>query len=135
MPEQNQQLLFSLMKKQIKEDAKSNKVKKEAAKSKNLQNEASKADAKTVGEGEKDVKEMTEEEVLEDAKKGSKNKAAQYDQTEMIKKLIMENIVKYVVIISVLVVLAIGAIEIGPAFFHMLNGLLSKVLFGALSGK
>ena len=71
---------------------------------------------------------MTEEEKLEEAKKESRNKAAVTDQTEMFKKLILESIMKYVLLITLLVVVAIGVIKLGPVLFDMLHGLLFKVL-------
>ena len=137
MSQQNQQSLSSLMKKQMKEDAKKIQAKKIAAKTKKLQSDANNSggEVKVEGEVAEGMEEMTEEEILEDAKKGSKNKAAQYDQTDMIKKLIMENIIKYVVLISVLVVLSIAVIKTGPALMDMLNGFLSKMLFGAIGAK
>lgn len=78
---------------------------------------------------------MTEEEELEDAKKASRNKAAQVDQTEMFKKLIMENIVKYTVMITVLVIISLGVIKFGVAFLEMMNGLFYKALMYALHSK
>lgn len=78
---------------------------------------------------------MTEEEELEDAKKASRNKAAETNQTEMIKKMIIENIVKYVILISVLVIVAIGLIESGPAFFGAISGLIHEIFMSALGAK
>ena len=75
---------------------------------------------------------MTDEEKLEEAKKESRNKAAKFDQTGMFKKLILQNLVKYTIVIASMVIMAIGIIEFGPALFGMLNGLISKIIFGAL---
>ena len=76
--------------------------------------------------------EKAEKEELEEAKKLSRNKAADRDQTEMIKKLIIESIVKYSVLISLLVVTSIAIIKFGPALATSLNGALSKVLMSAI---
>ncbi len=78
---------------------------------------------------------MTEEEQLEDAKKASRNKAAQTDQTEMFKKLFLENFVKYAILVAVLVLVAIAIINFGAAFLAMINGLIFKLLMGALGAK
>ena len=75
--------------------------------------------------------EILEEEELEEAKKESKGKAAGIDQTEMIKKLIIENIVKYTVIIGALVIFAIGTIELGPVLGDLLHGIIFDVLIGS----
>lgn len=78
---------------------------------------------------------MTEEEELEDAKKESRNKAAEMDQTDMIKKMIMENIVKYTVVIAVITILAFAVIKLGAAFLAAVNGLVYKILMSALGQK
>ena len=75
--------------------------------------------------------EMTEEEQLEEAKKASKGKAGEYDQSEMIKKMIIENVTKYTLIIAIFVTLAIGVIKVGPSFFAMISGLFSKLFMSA----
>ena len=75
---------------------------------------------------------MSEEEELEDAKKASRNKAAQIDQTEMIKKMIIENVVKYTVLIAVITIFAFGIIKFGAAFLAAINGLVFKALMSAL---
>ena len=75
---------------------------------------------------------MTEEEQLEEAKKASRNKAAERDQTEMLKKLFMENALKYIVVISVIAIFAIGIIKFGPAILAFFNGFLYKILMSAL---
>jgi len=136
MSEQAKNSLSLFMKKQISEKSSKNNVTKNSAAK--IKNAKSSAKDKKDGEQEKDEnenpeqEEMTEEEELEEAKKASKNKAAEQDQTEMFKKLILENIVKYTVIIAVMVMFAIGVIEFGPALFELLNGLIFKVLMGAL---
>lgn len=122
------------MKKQISEKS-SKKI--SAAKS---PSSAKNAKAATAGDTDKkddqdSGEELTEEEILEEAKKASRSKSAEFDQTEMIKKMIIENIVKYTVIISVLVIFAIGLIKFGPAILAFFNGLLYKMMMAALGGK
>lgn len=75
----------------------------------------------------KSDEEIAKEEELEEAKKASKHKAAQYDQSDMIKKLILQNIIKYVVIIGSLVIFAVGVIKLGPVIGSMLNGLIFDI--------
>lgn len=130
MSEKNQQSLSSLMKKQLKEDTKKNQAKKTATVA------VAKSDKAEKVEGENpEIEEMSEEEKLEDAKKASVNKAAQYDHSGMIKKLILESIIKYTALMAVLVIFAFGIIKLGPAFIDMFSGLLSKILFGAIGTK
>jgi hypothetical protein len=69
---------------------------------------------------------------LEEAKKASRHKAAERNQSEMIKKLFIENIAKYTLLIAAMVIFAIGIIELGPQLLGLLNGLIFKVLMGAL---
>lgn len=77
--------------------------------------------------------EMSEEEQLEEAKKLSSSKASQRNQTEMVKRLIIENVTKYVVIILVMLILAFSIIKSGPAIVQFFDGLISKIIFGAIS--
>ena len=76
--------------------------------------------------------EKKEKEELEEAKKNSRMKAAQIDQTEMLKKLIIENIVKFTIIIILMIGFAYGIIEGGPKLFSLLNGAVMKVFLGSL---
>ncbi len=135
MSEKNKEMLSSLMKKQISEKS-SKKI--SAAKSliaaKNSET-ASSGDADEKKEDQDSTEEQTEEEILEEAKKASRGKAAEFDQSEMIKKMIIENIVKYTIIISLLVTFAIGLIKFGPAILAFFNGLLYKMMMAALGGK
>lgn len=129
-----QDIFSSFMKKQIETKKKQAEVK---AVGKNKK-EKNPKDAKQEGENQEDAtdqEEMTEEEELEDAKKASKNKAAQVDQTEMLKKLFLENFVKYAILVAVLVIVAIAVIKFGSAFLAMVNGLVFKALMGALGAK
>lgn len=131
MTEKLQESLANFMKKQASsKPAKTKEAKKSAAAAKNA--EAKSGEEAKEGENKQaDEQEMTEEEQLEEAKKESRSKAANMDQTEMIKKMIMENVVKYVLLISLLVMFTIGLIKGGPAFFEMLHGLFFKVLLGS----
>ena len=134
--EKNQDPFSLFMKKQVKSKMKDAELKSATKKKPGKTKE--KVDAET-GESEKQdeylEEEMTEEEELEEAKKESRNKAAQTDQTEMFKKLIIENIVKYTVLIAVLIIFAFAVIKFGSAFLAMVNGLIFKALMGALSAK
>lgn len=136
MSEKTKNSLSALMKKQMSETSKKNLAKKTAAAAASASKEAGKEN-KDAKETEKDAaqEEMTEEEKLEEAKKASKNKAGERDQTDMIKKMILENIAKYTLLISILVVLAIGLIKFGPEMMRFLNGVFYKVLMGALGSK
>lgn len=132
MPGQGKITLSSFMKKQISEKSSKKAIAKKTP-SGPSKGQAAK-DGKE-GDAEKNqdgTEEMTEEEQLEEAKKASRNKAAETDQTEMFKKLILENIVKYSVIIGVMVIFALGIIQLGPSFFAMLSGFVSKFLMAAL---
>lgn len=132
MSEKTKNTLSALMKKQMSETSKKNLAKKSAA-ANSAKKESSK-EKKDGKEAEKEVdqEEMTDEEKLEEAKKASRNKASEQDQTEMIKKLILESIAKYTLLISILVVLAIGLIKFGPGMMAFVNGAFYKVLMGAL---
>jgi len=134
MFEQNKKVALStFMKKQISE-----KSSKKNISNKGHNNNSAAANGKDAANAEnkdeKSQEELTEEEEaekLEEAKKASKSKAAQFDQTDMIKKLLLENVVKYVTIICVLVIASIGVIKFGAAFLAFLNGLLYKVIMSA----
>ncbi len=128
MSEKTKESLSVFMKKQISEKSSKKTLAKKlnAAAAKNLQPGQEKEK-----EGESPEDEMTDEEKLEEAKKASRNKAAGQDQTEMLKKLFMENCAKYLLMISMLVVLSIGVIKFGPAMVATLNGLVTKMILGS----
>lgn len=134
MLEEKKDSLSQFMKKQISEKSSKKAV---VSKTNNATKNAKSDDQQKENEKENDEnqEEMTEEEKLEEAKKASRNKAGERDQTEMIKKLILENIIKYTVLISFLVILAIGIIKFGPAILAFLNGFLYKIIMGALGVK
>ncbi len=126
MPDKQQESLMSFMKKQA-----SIKVSKQKSAKKSITSlSANKAkNDKKDGEIEfVDGEEMTEEQKLEEAKKESRGKLANVDQTEMLKKLFIESIAKYVLLITLLVVSAIGVIKLGPVFLEFLHGLFFRVL-------
>lgn len=132
MSEESNKSLSLFMKKQISEKSskKKTEIKADAiAKAKKEADKKNGIEQEEVKPGEED---MTDEEKLEEAKKASRNKAAEMDQTEMFKKMLLENIVKYTVLVAVLVMFAIGIIKFGPAIMHMLDGLLTKILLGAI---
>jgi len=128
MPEQNENSskLSEFMKKKISDKSKNKKISNITGQKKN--NVKANSDDK-----EKNQEDLSEEEQLEEAKKASRNKAAQQDQSGMIKKMIIENIIKYTLLTALLVLFAIGLIKFGPAMVKFFNGLLSKILFSAIS--
>lgn len=127
MADKPQDLLVSFMKKQAStKPSKQNNVKKSTASLKTAEVKKDK-DGEEIDTG---TEEMTDEEKLEDAKKESRSKVANTDQTEMIKKLILESVAKYTLLITLLVVVALGVIKLGPVFFEFLHGLFFKVLLG-----
>lgn len=135
MSEKNKEMLSQLMKKQISEkSSKKISAAKSPSNAKNSQAAAATGDADKK-EDQDSGEEQTEEEILEEAKKASRGKAAEFDQSEMIKKMIIENIVKYTIIIALLVTFAIGLIKFGPAILAFFNGLLYKMMMAALGGK
>jgi len=127
-----QKSLSSFMKKQINQ--KSTKTLEHYHQQHDAEQNAAKSAAAS-GEAPKEEKDKSEEEKaeeLEEAKKASRHKAGERDQTEMYKKLFMESIAKYALLIAVLAVFSIGVIKFGPAVASFLNGFLSKILMGAL---
>lgn len=76
--------------------------------------------------------EMTDEEKLAEAKKASRNKAAGFDQTEMFKKLFLENLAKYTLLFAILVIVTIGVITLGPAMVKFFNKLIYNLFLGSL---
>ena len=124
MSEQAKKSLLHFMKKQISE--KSSKI--------NAEHKLAVLHHKSHDESKetKDEEEMTEEEELEEAKKESMNKAAEFNQTEMMKKLALETFVKYTILVAVCVIFAIGLIQFGPAVAEFFNGVVFKALMATL---
>ncbi len=128
MVEKSQESLMNFMKKQA--SIKVSKQKSDKKSTNSLVADKAK-DKKKDGEIKAvDDEEMTEEEKIEEAKKESRGKLANTDQTEMLKKLFIESIAKYVLLITLLVVSAIGVIKLGPVFLEFLHGLFFRVLVG-----
>jgi Fe2+ transport system protein B len=121
---ETKELLASFMKKQAS-------VKLAAKSSASLSIESVR-DKKNNKEKDKNQEGQEEKEKLEEAKKNSRSKAAQYDQTQMIKKLLIEKSAKYILLIAILVILAISLIKFGPAVLDFFDGLIFKVLMKAL---
>ena len=107
MSEQNEQL-FAFMKKQISEKS----TKKTAHPTNSTVSTAAKSADST--KNPTDENEMNEEEQLEEAKKLSKNKAAQRNNAELVKRMLVENLTKYALLISFLTVFAFAVIKAGP---------------------
>lgn len=132
MSEQNNEKLSAFMKKQISQKASKNNSAKKSSTTLQAQNlDPSQEEDQNQ---EIDNQDMTEEEQLEEAKKASRNKASQRDQVEMFKKLLMENVAKYVLLVTILVVCSIGVIKIGPEIVNFFNGLIFRVMMGSLAG-
>lgn len=128
MTQEKKATLTSLMKKQISaKPAKKNSIFDLKATDANQKDE--KKDEK---EKKKTDEEIAQEEALEEAKKSSNSKAANYNQSEMLKKLLIENIVRYGTLIGVLAILAIAVINSGPAIMEFFHGLISNVIFSAI---
>jgi hypothetical protein len=125
--------LSGLMKKQNSANA---GKKNYALKYKAAEDAAKVKNGEKVEEKEQNSKEeeLSEEEQLAEAKKASKSKARDIDQTEMIKKLIMQSVVKYTIVIGSLVILTYGIINFAPAVAHALNGLLHEMFVSAITG-
>ncbi len=130
MSEKTKESLSVFMKKQISEKSSKKTLAKKlnAAVAKNLESGQEKDKDKIDPEDE-----MTDEEKLEEAKKASRNKASQQDQTEMLKKLFLENVAKYALLATGLALLSIAVIKYGPELVGLLNGLVFKSIIGAIS--
>jgi len=121
--------LATLMKKQITEK----NTKKNLIEQSLFTDNTKEAEEEKDKEKDKDKEKLSEEEEkekkeLEDAKQASRSKASQMDQTEMLKKLIVQNVVKLVLIIGSMLILAYGVIEVGPKLFSSLNGALMNTI-------
>lgn len=126
MEKENKDILSSFMKKQISQKSAKKSVKKTEKK---LTKDEKDAKENSEEKKEDEKEEMSEEEQLEEAKKESNAKAANYDNSEMLKKLIVETVVRYGIIIGTLVVFAIAVIASGPAIMEFFHGLIHNVLF------
>lgn len=129
MSTKNSNALASFMKKQIVE-----KSNKKSLMAQNLfANEQDDNQKEESQDEKKEEQSLTEEEEqekkeLEEAKKASRSKAAQMDQTEMFKKLLIQNAIKFIVLIGSMIILAYGVIEVGPKIISSLNGAVIKAV-------
>ncbi len=126
MPEQND-ALFNFMKKQISEKS----TKKTSLGVNNFNPKTN--TKKNNNSNPQNEEELSEEEQLEEAKKLSNSKAAQRNNAELLKKMVMQTASKYVIIISLLGILSFAIIEGGPVIGDFLNGLISRILLGAIT--
>jgi Fe2+ transport system protein B len=128
MSKKNKALLSDLMKKQISEKA-TKKTKQTNVKATNSSESADEDSDQEVEQGE----EKSEEELLEEAKKESSAKAAQYYSLEFIKKMIVENLIKYISMIAILLVAAMAVIKIGPSLMAFLRDLIHNMIMAGFS--
>ena len=124
MSEQVKKSLLQFMKKQISE--------KSSGKKSGFSFDANLTEGKNEEVDKRSKDEIDEEEQLEEAKKASQNKAAERNQSALMKKLLLENITKYALLITVLAVFAIAIIKCGPVVVGFFNGMIPKILMGAL---
>ncbi len=73
-------------------------------------------DMKALKQSKIDDKANEEAEVLDRAKKESRAVAADYNKSEMIKRLVLENIVRYAALMILLICTALASIKIIPSF-------------------
>ena len=116
MSDKIQKSLSSFMKKQIDEKSSKKNFGQKSAKDR---------------KGNSSQCQMTEDEKQKLAKEES-SKNISYHNQEMIKRLILKNIMNYTAIIAVLVIFIIGVIKIAPALLNFLNGLIYKLFIGSL---
>jgi hypothetical protein len=117
--------LASFMKKQITEKTtKKNLIEQSLFSDKNDNCDEEKEQEKDEEKEKLSEEEEKEKKELEDARQASRLKASQMDQTEMLKKLVIQTAVKIILIVGSMLVLAYGVIEIGPKIFSSLNGAL-----------
>jgi len=111
------------MKKQITEKSTKTSVIDQSIFGNNSKDNDDKDQAKEEVKEEKLSKEEEKEKKeVEQAKLASKMKAAQMDQTEMLKKLVIQNAMKFILIIGTMLGLAYAVIEVGPKMINSLNG-------------
>lgn len=84
-------------------------------------------DMKALKKAKIDEKENEENEALENAKKESNASAADFNKSEMIKRMILESIVRYTALVILIVCVAMASIKIIPAiitfFYHTIRSL------------
>jgi hypothetical protein len=125
MSKKNKSFLSDLMKKQINEKA-TKKIKQTKVKAANSSGFA--------GQGSNQEVERDEESLLEEAKRESSAKAAQHHSAELIKKIVVENLVKYISMITILVITTVAVIKVGPSLMIFFKGLIHSALMLVLNG-
>jgi hypothetical protein len=124
MTAKTNEALASFMKKQIIEKSTKKNLIEQSIFSQ-TENQEDKDDEDKEQDSEKlSEEEEKEQKELADAKLASKMKVAQMDQTEMLKKLIIQTAVKLILIVGTMLFFAYGIIELGPKIFSSLNGVL-----------
>lgn len=127
MTQKSQEALTKFMTKQASKKLQSqNNVKKSHLNSTKNGENKNKKDEKE----QENQEEMSDEEKLAEAKKESQAKLENVDRTGMYKKLFLEAISKYVLLIALLVTIAFAIITLAPAFFEFLHGLFLRMLLG-----
>ncbi len=129
MTAKTNEALASFMKKQIVEKTTKKNLIEQSIFSQN--NEKDEKEKEQISEklSEEEEKEQKE---LADAKLSSKMKVAQMDQTEMLKKLIIQVAVKLILIIGSMIVLAYGVIELAPKIISSLNSALFNAFINSV---
>ena len=128
MEESNKNLLSSFMKKQININTDKNQKGQNSFFGKNVYVQKDAIDEKKLTAEEEEAAEE-----LEEAKKLSRSKAAEQNQTRMLKKLVLDNLLKYTALITCLIILSMAVITLGPALMQTLHGLISKLFLMALN--
>lgn len=131
MSSKNSNILASFMKKQITEKSTKISVIDQSIFGNNKDDKDDKEETKEEAKEEKLSEEEKEKKEVEQAKLASKMKAAQMDQTEMLKKLFIQNAMKFILIIGTMLGLAYAVIEVGPKMIGSLNGAFIKAFLGS----
>jgi len=114
------------MKKQITEKSTKTSVIDKSIFGNNKDNDDKDEAKEEVKEEKLSEEEEKEKKEVEQAKLASKMKAAQIDQTEMLKKLVIQNAMKFILIVGTMLGLAYAIIEVGPKMIGSLNGAFLK---------
>ena len=126
MSDKVQNSLSSFMKKQINEKS----SKSSAGKSSLFSGESKVDENKDEDKKEKTEEELEQEKALEEAKKASRNKMAGQDQSAMYKKMILENTLKYGLVMICFGLLAFGLMKLGPIVAEFFGGLIHNLVMG-----
>lgn len=121
MEKENKEILSGFMKKQISQKSIKESERKSEKKIGNFKKNQKGED--------QDKEELSDKEKLEEAKKESNSKAANYDNSEMLKKLIIETLLRYIVVIGGLIIFAIAIITSAPAIMDFFYGIIRNLLF------